>query len=289
MGALKHFPLLLLCASLSGAQRAALPAENLQELVAPAPTKVIAMPAALTQTFDRLKLTNGQVLKKARLLTFSESVVGVESSGGSVAVPYELFPAELQTALAQVRPVAKVIVKGGYVEPASPLPREAAAAGSQAAPKIFYPGHITVPVAGGKSAPIAGAMVLALRPADFGAYNQARLKQHGAEIDAAADKAQKAIAAAQRDPALGAAARAALTDYQLTIYASFDPMPASALETTSTNPNGSFTLACDEPEIVLLARGTLPVGDDFAFYTWTVPASGTGSKVELNGKNFLTR
>ena len=131
-------------------------------------------------------------------------------------------------------------------------------------------------------------IVLAVRPSDYASFNQARLAKHGAEIDGAQAKAVAAITAAQRDAALRPAALAARDDWLLTIYTSFDPLPKS-VAMTDTDPTGVFSLVCDEPQVVLVARGTRPAGDGFAYYTWVAGAAGTGGKAELNEESLLRR
>ncbi len=252
----------------------------------------VELPAELAKLLNvsRLRLTDGRTLRSVKVVGVDADAIMLNTSDGTVMVPYALFPADLQPKLAPFRPVkeVKAIIKGdGVVEyqaQATPTNPNAPLAPL----KRLYPGRIRVEVAGGKLAPLANAIVMAVRPTEFAAYSEHQLALQKPGMDAALAAARTAVAASFKDPAARPAATAARADWQLTVYASFDPLP-KAVATTSTDANGAFTLVCEEDAVVIIARGTLPVGDKFAYYIWVLDAEATGNKVELDSTNLLAK
>ncbi len=286
---IKKIPLLLLCALLCGAQR--LPVVSAGSTSVVGGDAALPVPAELAKLVngDRLKLTDGRTLREVKVVAVDADGLTLRTRDGNEVVAYALFPAAMQPALARLRPAKqnRTFVTGpGVVEYHESAPVDSAA--PLTAPRIIYPGRVTFTGPDGKDKPLAGVIVLAVRPSDYASFNQARLAKHGAEIDGAQAKAVAAITAAQRDAALRPAALAARDDWLLTIYTSFDPLPKS-VAMTDTDPTGVFSLVCDEPQVVLVARGTRPAGDGFAYYTWVAGAAGTGGKAELNEESLLRR
>ncbi len=292
MGVLKKLPFVLLGATLFAAQPQTAPppaASKLGNL--PAERVALPIPAELARLLNvsRLKLTDGRTLRDVTVVAVDGDGISLHSREGNVTVAYALFPIELQPALNQLRPVKQttVIVKGGVLTNVAPELPSGKLTDPLPVLKHLYPGRVRVTGPDGKPKPLASAIVMAVLPSDYAAFNLARLKKHGAEIDAAHEKALAAVAAGQHDATLRPAALAAVNDWRLAIYTSLDPLP-KAIATTDTDPNGSFTLVCYEPDIVLVARGTLAAGEDFEFYTW-VAGAGSGGKAELTTENQLTR
>ncbi|HTQ29676.1 MAG TPA: outer membrane protein assembly factor BamE [Opitutaceae bacterium] len=87
---------------------------------------VLPVPAAppFDQPFAELKLTDGRVLKNARLKSFNSSSVFVRCDDGFLQVPYSAFPAEMQSQLARAR--AAAAADNPPPPPASQMPPPAA-------------------------------------------------------------------------------------------------------------------------------------------------------------------
>ncbi|MEI6861577.1 MAG: hypothetical protein WCL04_04930, partial [Verrucomicrobiota bacterium] len=281
---IKKIPLVLLGLLLCAAQR-------LPVITGGTVAEAVPLPRQLANLINgpRLRLNDGRTLHDVKIAAVDADAITMRTKEGDQIVPYSLFPDEMQPTLAQYRPAKqnKVTVTGPGVVKYS----ESATVNATApltTPRIQYPGRVSITGADGKVIPLVGVIVLAVRPSDYASFNQTRLDKHGAEIDAAQAKAIAAITAGQRDAALRPAALAARDDWLLSIYTSFDPLP-KAVAMTDTGPNGAFNLVCDEPQIVLVARGTRPVGDGFAYYTWAAGAAGSGGKAELNEESLLRR
>jgi hypothetical protein len=98
----------------------------------------------------------------------------------------------------------------------------------------------------------------------------------------------QAFVAARRDTKLAPAAVTARADATLAIYVSFDP-PPPAVGMAMTDAHGAFQLACDQPQVVLVARASQPVGDGFVYYAWAGVANAGTKPSEMNNANQLTR
>jgi hypothetical protein len=234
----------------------------------------------------RVKLADGTVLTNVLLTAYignSAVLSWTEGKGASAktlsrAVPVSELPPEYRPA----QPVksATVTVTGGYVEPETPSDPSA----PLAAPKQIFAGRIALKGADGKTVPLAGVLVLAVRPAEFAAYNKARLAQHGAEIDAAQARMLAATTPRERATAAG--------DALFAVYNSFGA-PPSPVATAKTLENGSFRLECEDgpgagDEAVIVARARQPAGSGFIYYVWTVPA-GAGGRILLDESNIVSR
>jgi hypothetical protein len=290
---MKKFACILLCAALTAF--AAQPA-----------TRPAARPAAAPETSDRLnavkenvdiigkkisqlKLSDGTVLTDVTLTAFvgDEAVLNWTEGKGKAAktvnlrVPITELPPEFRPAQS-AQPT--VIVKQGLIT--APAPRADPNA-PLVAPKQIYSGRITLPSDKGPVTPQPGVLVLAVRQADYAAYNRERLAKHGAAIDAAQKKMSTTTDPRQR----AAAAREALQ----AVYDSFGapPPPVAADETTE---NGSFRLERDDPgtgavvdlQVVIIARVRVPAGNGFLHYVWTEFA-GAGGRTLLTEENILSR
>jgi hypothetical protein len=228
-----------------------------------------------------VKLTDGRVLHDVQINGTLHDYVVVKCQEGAISVPYEAFPPDLRAKLEAVRPKreVKVLVRGdadATIGSTGPGAASARPAGPQ---NLYYPGRIFLAGSTPAGTPLPAVLVYAVRTSDWAAYNQARLKQHGAEIDAAADKMVKA--------APGDARRAAITDTLLTIYASFDP-PPPALGVGVTDDNGRFTVTCHDLQVVLVARATVKVGDSYRYMVWAETAV-QGEPTFLTNENAVTR
>jgi hypothetical protein len=217
-----------------------------------------------------VKLTDGRVFHQVKINVTMADYVLVKCNEGLVQIPYDLFPDDIRAKLQSVRPKSEVTVKvtgAVAVDGKGAISSGPSGSGRSTLPppgpqNFFFPGRVFVhgPTAAG--IPLPAVLVYAVRPADFAAFNQARLKLHGAAIDAAADKMQRA--------APGDARKAALADFLLTVYASFEPAPP-AVAVALTDANGRFTISCHELQVVLVARGTVPLGDGLGYMVWAVP------------------
>jgi hypothetical protein len=234
----------------------------------------------------RLKLSDGTVLNNVLLTAFvGDSAIlswtegkGVNAKTLNRAVPVAELPAEYRPV--QTGKTATVTVTGGYVEPEAPSDPSA----PLTAPKQIFAGRIALKGADGKITPLPGVLVLAVRPAEFAAYNKARLAQHGAEIDAA--QARMLAATTQRERATAAG------EALFAVYNSFGA-PPSPVATAKTLENGSFRLECEDgpgagEQAVIVARARMPSGSGFIHYVWTVPA-GAGGRTLLDESNIVSR
>jgi len=213
-----------------------------------------------------VKLTDGRMLYQVQINGTLRDYVLVKCTAGAISVPYEDFPPDLRAKLEAVRPKqeVRVIVTGdanAAIGPFDPGGKSAQPAGPQT---LYYPGRIFLPGPSAAGIPLPDVLVYAVRPADFTAFNQARLKKYGAAIADAADKMIKATP--------GDAQKAAITDTLLTLYASFDPGPPS-VATAATDAKGHFTVSCHELQVILVARTTVETASGFRYMVWAVPAN----------------
>jgi hypothetical protein len=290
---MKKFALLLLCVALTAF--AAQPA-----------TRPAVRPAAAPETSDQLnavkgnlqkigakisqlKLSDGTVLNDVTLTAFvgDEAVLSwVEGKGRAaktvnLRVPISELPSEFRPAQS-AQPT--VIVKQGLIT--APPPRADPTA-PLAPPKQIYSGRITLPSEKGPVTPQPDILVLAVRPADYAAYNRERLARHGAAIDAAQKKMTTTTDPRQR-------AAAALEALQA-VYDSFGA-PPPPLAADYTTENGSFRLERDDPgtgiaadlQVVIIARVRVPAAAGYVHYVWAVTA-GAGGRTLLNEENILAR
>ncbi len=242
-------------------------------------------PEKLNQAINvgRVKLKDGTTLKDVALVMFNADTVVLHSSDGDKVVPYELFPDDLQPVLTRARPAVKatVMVKGGYIDPAA-QPRPADPTAPLAPPKQIYSGRISLPTGDKATAPLANIRVVAMRPADFAAYDRARQVAHGAEIAAAQ---QRLLAAGAANDRAGAAAAGAAA--LRAVYDSFSAPPVPALDMDTTAENGSFRLECDEPQIVIVARAAIASGSSTFHFVWAMPATA-GGRTLLDETNIIS-
>ena len=289
---MKKYALILLCATLTAfaAQPPARPDARPPVETSDQLNAVKGDIKKIGEKISRLKLSDGTVLTDVTLTGFvgDQAILNWTEGKGKAAktvnlrVPISELPQEFRPAQPVAQPT--VVVKQGLIT--APAPRADPTA-PLVAPKQIYSGRLTLPSEKGPVTPQPGILVLAVRPADFAAYNRERLAQHGAAIDAAQKKMTTTTDPRQRS----AAAREALQ----AVYDSFGapPPPVAADETTE---NGSFRLERDDPgtgiaadlQVVIIARVRVPAGAGFVHYVWAVPA-GAGGRTLLTEENILAR
>lgn len=241
------------------------------------------LPASLLQSYPKLALKDGQVLREVRFAdaAFDSDGVIVHCSQGMVRVAYNLFPDELQPALATMRPSSGPIVRGAFVEITKPAPPPEIVPPNAPPPvpgpvNYHYGGQLNLAHAGEPDRFLANVTVYAIHPDVFAAYQKQWLGKYGDLFKSLGDQ----FRAADDSERLAAYAKATIV-----IYGSMDPLPASLAE-TSTDSKGRFDLACTEPAVFLLIRTHLPKNGIQVAYVWALPIQ-SGPPVQIGPDNLL--
>lgn len=239
-------------------------------------------PASLLQSYPKLTLKDGQVLRDVRFTdaAYDSDGVMVHCSRGMVRVAYNLFPDELQPALATMRPLGGVIVRGDFVDVKPAPPPEIVA--PNAPPPVPSPinyhfgGQLNLAHPGEPDRFLADVTVSAIHPDVFAAYQKQWLGKYADLFKTLGDQFRAA------DPSTRLAAYAKAT---IVIYGSMDPLPESLAE-TRTDSKGRFDLACTEHAVFLLIRTHLPLEGKPVAYIWALPVQ-SGPPLRIGPDNLL--